>query len=102
VLTASAHYLRPPQPGAALVDAEVLRDGRTAGHIRARLLQHDRVCVEALIATGHIDRAAKPRWSAVTAPAITDFDHCVRLASRAPDGTAVPIMRQVEIRLDPV
>ena len=46
---ASAHYLHSPKPGPVLIETELLRAGRSASQIRARMEQDGRPCVEALI-----------------------------------------------------
>src|SRR5689334_780539 len=45
----SATFLRPPAPGPADVEVEVLREGRSAAQYRARLVQDGRPCAEALV-----------------------------------------------------
>src|SRR3954452_20180625 len=37
VIAASSHYLHSPQPGPVTVTAEVLRTGRSASQVRARM-----------------------------------------------------------------
>jgi Acyl-CoA thioesterase C-terminal domain/Acyl-CoA thioesterase N-terminal domain len=101
VLAASAHYLRAPEPGPVLVEAELLRAGRSASQIRARLTQGNRSCVEALIVTGDLDPDSLPYWEAglpqFDGPA---YEDCERLIPRLPDGTRVALMEQIEVRLD--
>jgi hypothetical protein len=69
VVAASAHYLRSPDPGTVKVEAEVLRSGRSASQVSARLVQNDQKCVEAL-ADHHNYRfrcqALLGRWDAGT------------------------------------
>jgi acyl-coenzyme A thioesterase PaaI-like protein len=62
VIAASAHYLRSPEPGMVSVEAEVLRAGRGASQVRARMVQRNQACIEALITTSRIDATAKPYW----------------------------------------
>jgi acyl-coenzyme A thioesterase PaaI-like protein len=102
VLAASAHYLRPPDTGAVEITVDVLRDGRSIGQSRARMLQGDEVCVEALVTTGALDGAAEPFWTAgLERPEIAPRAQSFRVPSTAPGGMAVPIMDQVDLRLDP-
>src|SRR6202041_2080501 len=49
VTAASAHYLHSPEPGPVLIETELLRTGRSASQVRARMEQDGRPCVEALI-----------------------------------------------------
>jgi hypothetical protein len=101
VIAASAHYLRPPSPGAAEVETEVLRSGRTATQLRARLRQGGETCVEALMTTARLDPAGEPYWDAgLPDPGGTAFSDAVRLPGTAPNGTPVPLMDVVEVRLD--
>lgn len=102
VVAASAHYLHSPDPGQVSVEVEVLRAGRSASQLRARMAQGDRPCVEALITTSRLDPQAQPYWATGvpdgSAAAIAD---CVRLPGVTPKGVAVPIMDRIDLRLDP-
>lgn len=100
VLAASAHYLRSPEPGSAVIETEVLRAGRSASQVRARLRQGDQVCVEALVTVGEL-AGTDFEWTGIDGAAIAAWDDCVRLPSTGPGGMAVTIMDQLEIRLDP-
>jgi|SRR5271165_873599 len=62
MIAASAHYLRSPEPGMVSVEAEVLRAGRSGSQVRARMIQRNQACVEALITTSRIDATATPYW----------------------------------------
>src|SRR5580704_8055314 len=55
VIAASAHYLRAPTPGPVVIEAEPLRDGRSASQVRARLSQDGQACIEALLTTSQLD-----------------------------------------------
>lgn len=102
VLAASAHYLRPPEPGPATVATEVLRAGRSASQVRARLVQDGQACVEALVTAGELSVAADEfEWVGIDGVDVAAWDDCVRLPSTGPGGMAVTIMDQLEIRLDP-
>lgn len=100
VLTASACYLRAPEPGPVAIEAEVLREGRSATQVRARMSQEAKGCVEALLTLGRLDPDAKPYWQAglPEAPSVSR-ERCVRLP--VPDSFPVAIMRQIEVRLEP-
>jgi acyl-coenzyme A thioesterase PaaI-like protein len=102
VITASACFLRPPDPGPVAIEAEVLRAGRSASQVRASLAQGDRVCVEALITTSVLDPGGKPYWTdGVPAVSQVSYEDCDRLVPRLPGGIPVAIMDQVEVRLEP-
>jgi Acyl-CoA thioesterase C-terminal domain/Acyl-CoA thioesterase N-terminal domain len=102
VLAASAHYLRAPEPGRVAIEAVVLRAGRSASQLRARMSQAGRDCVEALITTGRLDPAAAPYWEAgVPPPGDHAYEDCEPLDWGLPDGRHVAIMQQVDVRLEP-
>lgn len=102
VIAASAHYLHSPDPGPVTVVAEVLRAGRSASQIRARLSQQERPCVEALITTSRLEPHAEPYWSGgVPERAATSPADAIRLPGTSPAGIPVPIMDQVKLRIDP-
>src|SRR5215470_5943312 len=101
VLAASAHYLWSPEPGPVVITTEVLRAGRSASQVRARMRQGERDCVEALFTIGRLERTAAPQWDAGT-PTARDvaFEQSVRLVPRLPNGAAAAIMERVAVRLD--
>ncbi|HZU78934.1 MAG TPA: thioesterase family protein [Acidimicrobiales bacterium] len=101
VLAASAHYLSSPDPGPVDIEAEVLRTGRNASQLRARMRQGARPCVEALFTTGRLD--AEPAYwdEGVPDAGAVAFHEGVALPGRTPSGDRVAIMDQVDIRLDP-
>jgi hypothetical protein len=103
VIAASAHYVRPPDPGRAVVEAEVLRSGRSASQVRTRMTQDGRTCVEAVVTTARLDPATRPHWDAgVPEPGLppAPTQDAVRLVPVTPDGMRFPIMGQVDLRLD--
>lgn len=100
-IAASAHYLRSPHPGPAVVDAEVLRAGRSASQLRARLIQDEQVCIEALLTTSRLDPDETPRWAGgVPEPGTASFDDSVRLPPVSPAGFDVAIMGHVDLRVE--
>jgi acyl-coenzyme A thioesterase PaaI-like protein len=102
VIAASAHFLSPPSPGPVLVEAEVLRAGRSASQLRTRMSQDGRTCVEALVTTSALDPDAKPYWSdGVPDPGESRFADAVRLPPQSPSGFDVAIMGEVDLRIDP-
>jgi hypothetical protein len=102
VIAASAHYLRPPTPGPVVIEAEPLRDGRSASQIRARLSQDGQACIEALLTTSELDTDTAPYWDRGL-PQISQvpYEDCDRLVPQLPDGSRVAIMDQIEVRLEP-
>jgi hypothetical protein len=102
VISASAYYLHTPNPGPVVIDTQVLREGRSASQIQARMRQEDQNCVEALFITSRLDPAGAPHWGRGL-PQVhrVPYDECPRLIPVLPDGGGVAIMEQIEVRLDP-
>jgi acyl-coenzyme A thioesterase PaaI-like protein len=102
VIAASAHYLRSPDPGRVKIEGELLRRGRSVSQVRMRMSQGDRPCVEALMSTSVLDPSTAIRWDGgVPDFQRVAFDDCIRAKPVTPDGFAVPILNQVDLRLDP-
>jgi acyl-coenzyme A thioesterase PaaI-like protein len=101
VIAASAHYLRPPEPGPVAIEASVLRAGRSASQVRARMSQGEQVCVEALLTLSTLSRDGAAYWDGgLPSSRVDDFDDCIRIPARTPTGIPVAIMDQVELRLE--
>ena len=102
VIAASAHYLHAPTPGPVVIEAEPLRDGRSASQVRARLSQDGQPCIEALLTTSELDTDTAPYWDRGL-PQISQvpYEDCDRLVPQLPDGSRVAIMDQIEVRLEP-
>lgn len=101
VIAASAHYIRPPEPGPVVIEAEILRAGRSAGQLRTRMLQDGRACVEALITTSRLAGGTAAHWDAgVPERAGTPREDGHRVPGTNPAGVPVPIMDQVDLRID--
>jgi hypothetical protein len=102
VIAASAHYLHAPTPGPVVIDAEPLRDGRSASQVRARLSQDGQACVEALLTTSELSPDTVPYWDRGLPPiSQIPYEACDRLVPQLPDGSRVAIMDQIEVRLEP-
>jgi hypothetical protein len=102
VLAASVHYLAAPSPGAVTVCAEVLRVGRRTTQLRAWMSQNHKPVVEALLTTGTLDPVQKPLWDkGILDSPTAEWGQCVRLPAITPDGMALPILAEVDLRLDP-
>lgn len=97
-VAASAHYLRAPAPGPALVSVTVLRTGRSTAQARATLHAGGLACVEAVLTCGGLD--GDPWWDGVPAVELPDEGSCPRLPVDAP-GFTVPMMGVLAERLDP-
>jgi hypothetical protein len=102
VIAASAHFLRPPEPGPVRVEVELLRAGRSASQFRTRLIQAEQPCIEGLITASTLDADTKPYWTAGAPEAGTaPFAASQRLPPVSPSGFSVAIMTQVDLRIEP-
>lgn len=102
VIAASAHYLHSPEPGPVVVEAHVLRAGRTASQVRARMAQDGQACIEALVTTSVLDAQSKPYWSeGVPEPGAATFEEAIRVPPVSPSGFPVAIMEHVDLRIEP-
>jgi hypothetical protein len=101
VVSASITYHRPPALAPAVVRTTVLRNGRTAAHVRAVLAQEGVDLVDAVLVLG--DLADEPAVRYVGTPALhaPDPDDCFRLTPELPTGVRVGIMDVLDQRLDP-
>jgi hypothetical protein len=100
-IAASAHFLRPPAPGPAKVETDVVRAGRAVDQLRATLVQEGSVCVEAIVTTGSLNRSLDVAWDGgVPARPATPIETCVPGRPVLLDGARVAIADQVELRLD--
>jgi Thioesterase-like superfamily len=103
VIAASAHFLRAPEPGPVEITVDLLRSGRSASQLRARLEQRGKACVECLLTTADLDPAAEPYWAAGTPDARADPQaraSLPRLPAQNPQGVRVELMGLVDIRID--
>jgi Thioesterase-like superfamily len=102
VTAASAHYVRSPEPGPVLIETELLRAGRSASQIRARMEQDGQACVEALIMASQLTGDTTPYWDrGLPEKSQSSYEDCPRLIPSLPDGNRVAIMEQIEVRLEP-
>ncbi len=100
VVAVSAHFLRPPSVGHADVEIEVLHEGRSVSTVRATMRQEGQACVEAIVTTGLLDESGA-RWRGdLDVPDIAPAEDCTRLSS-VTDAFEVPLMDQLDLRLDP-
>jgi acyl-coenzyme A thioesterase PaaI-like protein len=99
---ASVTYVRPPALRTATLRTSVLREGRSAAHVRAVLSQDDADLVDAVFVLAALgDGGAPPRYDATLPFDAPGPDDCVRVPSRMPNGFEVPINKVNDLRLDP-
>lgn len=101
VIAASALFLHSPEPGTARVEVETLRSGRNTSQVRARLSQAGSACVEALITMSTL-ASPGPYWSGGLPDAGgATADDAIRLGGRSPSGIEVPLLDELDLRVDP-
>lgn len=100
-LAVSAHFVRSPEAGPAVVEIETLRTGRRVSQHRTRLVQGGEVCLEALVSTGRLDAAAEPFWSRAAPPPMPPIEECVRGTVEPFPGLRVGHLEFVDVRSDP-
>ncbi|MDD9348174.1 thioesterase family protein [Mumia sp.] len=102
VITSSAHFLHSPDAGPVEIETVVLRKGRSADHVRATMRQDGQACVEAVLMVGRLADGAPAHWDRGAPPRPAgDRDEGVRVPGTSPTGVPVPVMEQVDLRLDP-
>ena len=99
----TATFLRAPDPGPALLTADLLRAGRGASQVRVRLEQKATRCVESAAILGPATAAPAGGEELVPPPVeVAPFDDCPRSPGDGGDGRgALPIMDVMDVRLDP-
>jgi acyl-CoA thioesterase len=102
VIAASAQYLHSPDPGPVVIETELLRAGRSASQVRARMAQDGKACVEALMTASSLAGDTSPYWDrGLPEKGESSYEDCPRLIPNLPDGARVALMEQVEVRLEP-
>jgi hypothetical protein len=100
-LSTSAVYPVSPECGPATVTVEVLRLGRLASQVRARLVQKERACVEALFTMGRLDPDTGERWVDAPPPEVTPLEESRPTPIQPPDsGVRVAMLEMVEQRIE--
>lgn len=101
-LSVSAVFTRPPAFGPAQVVVDTIRAGRTVSAVRVRLEQDGSVCAEALVSAGtSADFGGEPVWTGSAPVELPPVDDCVAAVPQMPDGTPVPLLEVMEVRIDP-
>lgn len=97
----SAHFLRPAQPGRALVEVEAVRTGRALSTGMGRLLQGEREHLRVLAAFGDFATLTGPTRVTGTPPALPPPEECVRGRAQAAGGVVVEMARRFDTRWPP-
>jgi len=96
-LALGAHFLRPPDGGAAEIRVDVVKRGRTVSNVRTTLWQHDKPCLDMLLTTGRLP-ADDPLHAGAPMPVLPPPDEC---RARAETDFRVELLDHVDVRLDP-
>ena len=100
-LSASAIYASSPAVGPATVAVEVVRRGRRASQVRARLAQQDSVLVDVGFVTGALEPETTERWSDNPPPSVAPIEDCTRIATEPMGGGfRLPMLGRVGLHLD--
>lgn len=88
-ISTGASYQWSPDLGPAEIETEVLRVGRTASQVTARLVQADKLAVTARFTLGALHEGSSPFWGSVTPPEMAPIDECLGMtrADRPANGT---------------
>lgn len=97
----SGSFSVAPEPGPAVVEVEVLREGRGLTQLRARLSQGGAPCTEALITQGVLTDG-DAWWSGVDPVELPPEQDCLPVPADGGGGFRIGLMDVVEQRLDPV
>jgi hypothetical protein len=100
-LAVSATYVAAPKIGAAVVEVEPLREGRSVGALRARLVQDGTAKVEVVLTAGTLPGPeVEPFLVDAAPPVLPGPEECL---VHEPDsgGMRNGITEQLEVRLDP-
>jgi acyl-CoA thioesterase len=101
VQSATVTYLAAPALSAAEIRTTVLRQGRTASHVRAVLVQDERTLVDAVLVLSALGPGTEPRYNDLASLRIPEPDQCVRLSPQTPEGVPVGVLVTTDLRLDP-
>jgi len=101
VVSSSVTYLRAPAAGPATVRTTLLRNGRTAAHVRTVLSQGSDDLVDAVFVLGDLSAEPTARYDGTEPFHAADPEECVRLVPKIPGGVYVGIMDVLDLRLDP-
>jgi acyl-CoA thioesterase len=100
-LAASVSFVRPPRCGTAELHVTVHRAGTRISHVRASLVQDDRLAADAELACGRLDRERRVVYERPCPVVLPDVEACERRPAGGLDGVSVEIMNRVDLRLDP-
>jgi hypothetical protein len=99
VIAASVQYVSSPSVGPAVVATEVLRVGRSASQVRARLVQGEQVAVQAAFTVGHLGAGTAPWWGDADPVDLPPEERCLPLPLPPAEEGDGPTFRQQVVEL---
>jgi hypothetical protein len=100
-LSVSAQYASAPRIGAATIEVEPVREGRSVGSLRARLLQEGNARIDVLLTAGTLPGAdVAPLHLGLQPPQLPPVEDCV-VSQMPPGAPRNGIMEQLDFRIDP-
>ncbi len=100
-LSITTHYLRPGSPGEpCVVEAELVRTGRTITTARGRLIQDGKERLEVVAALGDLGAESDGPTLSIDAPDMPPPDECP-VRSAGEQGVALPLLDRLDIRIHP-
>jgi hypothetical protein len=101
-LSASAVYASSPSIGPAQVDVEVVRQGRLASQVRARLSQGGKPLIESHVVAGRLDPDAPEHFTDAPPPTVPPIEECARTEVEPfGDGFRLPMLARVAQCISP-
>jgi acyl-CoA thioesterase len=103
-MSVTAHYLQPSAPGLAVVDVEVIKQGRTQSTVTASLYQEANERLRVIGAFANLDGLVGPSRESPPGPDLPPLADCPDLATLGvPEGmNAQPeILHRFDLRIDP-
>lgn len=101
LIAVSAAFVEAGDPGDAVAEVEVLRQGRTSTQLRARLVQDGRVKVEAVLTQG-LPADGEAWWTAAVPEELPAEEDCFLAPTEVAElGLRAPYLSVIEHRLDP-
>lgn len=99
-LSVTTHYLRPGEVGEATIEVETIRQGRTIGTVRGRLIQNGKTKIESLAACTDLTVGNESAQVTVSPPDMPPPEDCPPRTMLA-QGVNLPIMDRVDVRIHP-
>jgi hypothetical protein len=103
VISAAASYLSAPAAGPVTIEADLVRSGRTMSHLRVRITQNNKPCLDGLLIVGTLAPHSEPDWASKSTPesGTASWEESIRVPNVNPLGTEVLLYDRVDARVEP-